>query len=250
MSKRKLLLFIFLGAAMQVLFAQDFIVRGRVLSGEDKEPMLGLAILQEGTMNGTSTGVDGSYIIEIKGVDEATLVFSYMGYVTQRFKVNAATNRLDVVMQPQVSEIDEVVVVAYGVRKKGTIAGSVSTVKSEEIENVPTAGFDQALQGLTPGMSVISSSGEPSKAAVFQIRGTNSINSGTAPLFILDGVPISSSDFNTISPSDIESVNILKDASSTSIYGARAANGVVVITTKRGTGRAPRRYLDHEPVIP
>lgn len=235
MSKRKLLLFIFLGAAMQVLFAQDFIVRGRVLSGEDKEPMLGLAILQEGTMNGTSTGVDGSYMIEIKGVDEATLVFSYMGYVTQRFKVNASTKRLDVVMQPQVSEIDEVVVVAYGVRKKGTIAGSVSTVKSEEIENVPTAGFDQALQGHTPGMSVISSSGEPSKAAVFQIRGTNSINSGTAPLFILDGVPISSSDFNTISPSDIESVNILKDASSTSIYGARAANGVVVITTKRGT---------------
>lgn len=94
--------------------------------------------------------------------------------------------------------------------------------------------FDQALQGQTPGLSVISNSGEPSKAAVFQIRGTNSINSGTSPLFILDGVPISSSDFNTISPGDIESISVLKDASSTSIYGARAANGVVVITTKRG----------------
>lgn len=99
---------------------------------------------------------------------------------------------------------------------------------------MPAPSFDQALQGQTTGLSVISNSGEPSKAATFQIRGTNSINSGTSPLFILDGVPISSSDFNTISPSDIESISVLKDASSTSIYGARAANGVVVITTKRG----------------
>ncbi len=130
--------------------------------------------------------------------------------------------------------MDDVVVVAYGVRKKGTIAGSVSTVKNDKLENVPAPSFDQALQGQTTGLSVISNSGEPSKAATFQIRGTNSINSGTSPLFILDGVPISSSDFNTISPSDIESISVLKDASSTSIYGARAANGVVVITTKRG----------------
>lgn len=102
------------------------------------------------------------------------------------------------------------------------------------MENVPTAGFDQSLQGQTPGLTVISNSGEPSKAAVFQLRGTNSINSGTSPLFILDGTPISSADFNTISPGDIESISVLKDASSTSIYGARAANGVVVITSKRG----------------
>ena len=138
-------------------------------------------------------------------------------------------------MEPEQVAMDEVVVVAYGVRKKGTIAGSVSTVKAEKLENIPAGGFDQALQGQTPGMTVISNSGEPSKAATFQIRGTNSINSGTSPLFILDGVPITSSDFNAISPNDIESINVLKDASSTSIYGARAANGVVVITTKRGT---------------
>lgn len=102
------------------------------------------------------------------------------------------------------------------------------------MENVPAPSFDQALQGQSAGLTVISNSGEPSKAAVFQIRGTNSINSGTAPLFILDGVPISSADFNTLSPNDIESISVLKDASSTSIYGARAANGVVVITSKRG----------------
>ncbi|MBR7135399.1 MAG: TonB-dependent receptor [Bacteroidaceae bacterium] len=236
MKKRVFLLFVFLGAmAINVLYAQSFTVRGNVVSGEDNEPLLGLGVLQEGTLNGTSTDFDGNYLIEIKNADEATLVFSYMGYMTQRIKVNANTKKLDIVMQPEALQVDEVVVVAYGVRKKGTIAGSVSTVKAEKIESVPAVGFDQALQGLTSGMTVISNSGEPSKPAVFQIRGMNSINSGTTPLFILDGVPITSSDFNAINPSDIESINVLKDASSTSIYGARAANGVVVITTKRGT---------------
>ena len=119
-------------------------------------------------------------------------------------------------------------------RKKGTVAGSVATVKPEKLENTPTAAFDQALQGQVAGLSVLSNTGEPSASAVMTIRGTNSINSGTAPLYILDGVPISSSDFNTINPADIESLSVLKDASSTSIYGARAANGVIVITTKRG----------------
>ena len=236
MKKRVFLLFLFLGAmAMHIVHAQSFSVRGNVVSGEDNEPLLGLGVLQEGTLNGVTTDFDGNYIIEIKNADEATLVFSYMGYLTQRIKVNASTKKLDIVMQPEALQVDEVVVVAYGVRKKGTIAGSVSTVKAEKLESVPAVGFDQALQGLTSGMTVISNSGEPSKPAVFQIRGMNSINSGTTPLFILDGVPITSSDFNAINPADIESVNVLKDASSTSIYGARAANGVVVITTKRGT---------------
>lgn len=235
MRKRYFFLFVFLCVVLQTFHAQSFTVRGNVTSGEDGEPLLGLGILQEGTHNGTSTDIDGNYVIEIRNADEATLVFSYMGFVTQRFKVNASTKKLDVVMKTEAVEVDEVVVVAYGVRKKGTIAGSVSTVKAEKIESVPTVGFDQALQGLTSGMTVISNSGEPSKPAVFQIRGMNSINSGTSPLFILDGVPITSSDFNAINPGDIESINVLKDASSTSIYGARAANGVVVITTKRGT---------------
>lgn len=179
------------------------------------------------------TDIDGNYELQIQG-GETTLVFSYIGLQTQELKVNARTGVLNVAMEDDSHLMDDVVVVAYGVRKKGTIAGSVSTVKNDKLENVPAPSFDQALQGQTTGLSVISNSGEPSKAATFQIRGTNSINSGTAPLFILDGVPISSSDFNTISPSDIESISVLKDASSTSIYGARAANGVVVITTKRG----------------
>ena len=221
--------------AIQATYAQSFSVKGRVTSAEDGEGMISLTIMQKGTANGVVTDFDGNYDIKLNGVSEATLVFTYVGYETQEHVVTAATKELNVVMAPEQIAMEEVVVVAYGVRKKGTIAGSVATVKAEKLENIPAGGFDQALQGMTPGMTVISNSGEPSKAATFQIRGTNSINSGTSPLFILDGVPITSADFNTISPNDIESINVLKDASSTSIYGARAANGVVVITTKRGT---------------
>ena len=236
MRRKVFLLFAFLCMmAMPAAYAQSFSVHGRVTSAEDGEGMVSLTIMQKGTANGVVTDFDGNYDIKISGVDEATLVFTYVGYETQEYVVNASTGELNVSMEPEQVTMDEVVVVAYGVRKKGTIAGSVSTVKAEKLENIPAGGFDQALQGMTPGMTVISNSGEPSKAATFQIRGTNSINSGTSPLFILDGVPITSADFNTISPNDIESINVLKDASSTSIYGARAANGVVVITTKRGT---------------
>ncbi len=223
--------FVLLG--IQTVFAQSYRVKGNVVSKMGNEPLVGVSILQKGTANGVVTDMDGNYELKIQGGD-ATLVFSYIGMRSQEFRVNSRTGVLNVMMEDDSQLMEEVVVVAYGVRKKGTIAGSVSSVKAEKIENVPAPSFDQALQGQAPGLSVISSSGEPSKAAVFQIRGTNSINSGTAPLFILDGVPIESSDFNTISPSDIESVSVLKDASSTSIYGARASNGVVVITTKRG----------------
>ena len=137
-------------------------------------------------------------------------------------------------MQTESMRLDDVVVIAYGVRKKGTITGSVATIKSQAIESTPAPAFDQAMQGQVPGLMVLSNSGEPSTSASMTIRGTNSINSGTEPLYILDGAAISASDFNTINPSDIESLTVLRDASSTSIYGARAANGVIVITTKRG----------------
>lgn len=233
--RKFILWFVFLAVtAVQSIFAQDFCVKGKVVAREGNEPLIGVSVLQEGSTNGVVTDFDGNYTLEIKGTVKVTLVFSYIGMRTQKYEVSAKTGTLNVVLESDTELIDEVVVVAYGTRKKGTIAGSVTTVRSDKMENVPAAGFDQSLQGQTPGLQVVSNSGEPSKAAVFQIRGTNSINSGTSPLFILDGVPISSSDFNTISPGDIESISVLKDASSTSIYGARAANGVVVITTKRG----------------
>ena len=216
-----------------LLFAQGgYQVTGHIISVEDNQPMIGVSVLEKGTTNGVITDMNGNYSITVTK-SPAILQFSYIGMKTMEKQVSAAT-RIDLKMESDAQMVEEVVVVAYGTRKKGTIAGAVSTVKAEKMENVPAAGFDQSLQGQTPGLTVISNSGEPSKAAVFQLRGTNSINSGTSPLFILDGVPISSADFNTISPGDIESISVLKDASSTSIYGARAANGVVVITSKRG----------------
>ena len=229
-----LFLLVSLGIRLSVAQSSSYTVKGCVISQTGREPLIGVSIQQKGTANGVITDMDGKYELSIQGGGDATLVFSYIGMKTQERSVSPQTGVLNVEMEDDSQLMDEVVVVAYGTRKKGTIAGSVSAVRGEKMANVPAPSFDQALQGQAPGLTVVASSGEPSRAATFQIRGTNSINSGTAPLFILDGVPIESSDFNTISPGDIESVSVLKDASSTSIYGARAANGVIVITTKRG----------------
>ena len=207
-------------------------VSGVVTSSDDGLPMIGVAVM-DGAGSGVITSLDGDYLIEVAPGTELT--FSSIGYMDAKVIVpQAETFTHNVQMQPESMKLDDVVVIAYGVRKKGTVAGSVSTVKSEKLENTPTAAFDQALQGQVAGLTVLSNTGEPSSSATMTIRGTNSINSGTAPLYILDGVAISASDFNTINPADIESMSVLKDASSTSIYGARAANGVIVITTKRG----------------
>lgn len=208
-------------------------VSGTVISAEDNQPLVGVTVIA-GPGVGVSTGLDGDYVIEV--APGTKLVFSSIGFVDEEFPVTSGSPEIrhDVVMQAESMRLDDVVVIAYGVRKKGTITGSVATVKSQAIESTPAPAFDQAMQGQVPGLMVLSNSGEPSASASMTIRGTNSINSGTEPLYILDGAAISANDFNTINPSDIESLTVLRDASSTSIYGARAANGVIVITTKRG----------------
>lgn len=234
-TKNLLTLTLMLVLSLVELSAQNMVkVSGTMTDALDSSPIIGGTIVA-GPTSGVTTNVEGTYTITV--AQGTTLSYQYLGYQTVEWTVPDGVTEIthDVALEAAQFVADEIVVVAYGVRKKGTIAGSVSTVKAEKLEAVPAAGFDQALQGQSPGLMVLSNSGEPSKAATFQIRGTNSINSGTSPLFILDGVPISSSDFNAISPSDIESISVLKDASSSSIYGARAANGVVVITTKRGT---------------
>ncbi len=208
-------------------------VSGTITSAEDKEPLIGVTIVTE-DFQGVISQIDGSYSIQAEV--GSVLNFSYLGFQTVEYTVPEGSKEVtfNLEMMVESESIDDVVVIAYGVRKKGTVAGSVASVKVEKIEKTPTAAFDQALQGQVAGLTVLSNTGEPSASATMVIRGTNSINSGTAPLYILDGVPISASDFNTIAPADIESLSVLKDASSTSIYGARAANGVIVITTKRG----------------
>lgn len=243
-----------LGAALLLSFsahsafaqgaAEKVTVSGIVTASEDNSPLLGVAVVVVETMQGVITELDGSYTIEAAAGN--TISFSFLGYKEVLWSVPAGQTNIthNIVMSAETEAIDDVVVIAYGVRKKGTITGSVSTVKMEKVEKTPTAAFDQALQGQVPGLSVLSSTGEPSASAVMTIRGANSINSGTAPLYILDGVPIAASDFNTINPADIESISVLKDASSTSIYGARAANGVIVISTKRGK-RADRPRIEY-----
>ena len=164
-------------------------VSGVVTSSDDGLPMIGVAVM-DGTGNGVVTSLDGDYLIEVTPGSELT--FSSIGFLDAKVVVpQVAAFTHNVQMQPESMKLDDVVVIAYGVRKKGTVAGSVSTVKSEKLENTPTAAFDQALQGQVAGLTVLSSTGEPSSSATMTIRGTNSINSGTAPLYILDGVAIS-----------------------------------------------------------
>ncbi|MEG0993669.1 MAG: TonB-dependent receptor [Bacteroidales bacterium] len=191
----------------------------------------GVNVVVKGTTQGTVADWDGNFTIDApKG---SVLVFSYIGFIPKEVVVSNQTT-MNIVLEEDTQKLDEVVVVAYGVRKKGTVSGSVGVIKSDALENAPVASFDQALQGKATGLEVLANSGEPSAPATFKIRGVNSINAGTTPLFILDGIAVSANDFSAINPNDIENISVLKDASSTSIYGARAANGVIVITTKRG----------------
>ena len=207
-------------------------ITGTVTSSEDNQPLVGAAVI-DSAGNGVITDLDGHY--EITADSGSKLVFSCFGFLdVEKTVPDMDPCILDVALETETLKLEDAVVIAYGVRKKGTVTGSVSTVKADKLENTPVPAFDQALQGQVAGLSVLSSTGEPSASATMVIRGTNSINSGTSPLYILDGVAISASDFNTINPADIESMSVLKDASSTSIYGARASNGVIVITTRRG----------------
>ncbi len=236
MSKKitKAILLALMFVIPSVALAQDKVtVSGIVTSAEDKQPLIGVTVVTE-TLTGTSTGLDGSY--SVTAVAGTKLTFQYIGFKTVEYLVPSGQSKVtyNLALESESEMLDDVVVIAYGVRKQGTVAGSVATVNTAKIEDTPTAAFDQALQGQVAGLSVMSNTGEPSASAEMTIRGVNSINSGVEPLYILDGVPISASDFNTINPSDIATLNVLKDAASTSIYGARAANGVIVITTKKG----------------
>lgn len=225
-------LFVFLFfVGMQIVSAQTKQVTGTVTSSEDGLGIPGVSVIIYGTTIGTTTDINGKYAIKTK--DSDVLLFSFVGMIAQELKVGGR-KQINVVMKPNVVDMDEVIVVGYGIKRKGTITGSVATVGAEKLEQVPVASFDNALQGQSAGVQVISSSGRPGRAATIRIRGKGSVNAGTDPLFIMDGIPISNDDFSALNPNDIEQISILKDAASTSIYGARGANGVVVISTKRG----------------
>lgn len=234
-----MLLFLF---TAHITHAQDHTIKGQVTSEEDNVPLVGVSIHVKGTpSNGTITDFDGNYVL-VTNQEDPILVFTYLGFKTLETQVvNGAT--VNVAMVPDISQLNEVVLIGYGSQKRKDLTGAVSSIKGEEIENLPIRSVDQALQGRSAGVFSVQSSGAPGAPSSIRIRGGNSINGSNEPLYVIDGIPISTGNttsafslnpLNTINPNDIASIEILKDASATSIYGSRGGNGVILITTKRG----------------
>lgn len=212
-----------------------------VVTDENGEPMPGVTISLKGTTLGTATDIDGAYAIEIAGENDV-LVYSFIGYKTQEISVNGRSI-IDVQMIPDLQSMQEVVVIGYGTQEKSQVTGAISSVSSTDIAAVPVISPDQALQGRAAGVDVIAAGHAPGTGATVRIRGINSINANNNPLFVLDGIPISGG-LNDINPNIIASIEVLKDASATAIYGARGSNGVVLITTKRGSEGKTRVNYD------
>ena len=232
MKRKLMLLLACLFVGIGLVTAQTQKVTGVVISEEDGQPVIGASVLVKGTQIGAITGVDGDFTLPNVPSSAKTLVISYIGMQEQEVDIQPT---MKIIMKSNTELLDEVIVVGYGTgRKLGSVVGSVSTVNNTKLEKNPTTNFTDALSGQVSGLSVLSGSGDPSKSASIRLRGVSSINAGTTPLFILDGSPISSTVFNSLNPGDIENITVLKDAASTAIYGSRAANGVIVITSKKG----------------
>lgn len=210
---------------------QQVIVSGTVTDAASGDPLPGVNIIIKGTTQGVTSDMNGKYSIVVTSPD-AILVYSFIGYVTQEVPVSGK-NTIDVALVQEIKELDEVVVVGYGTQKRSDITGSVASVSKERLSNIPVTNFMHAIQGSTAGLLVTQTSSVPGSSGVMQVRGVNSINANTSPFIVLDGIPFFGST-NDINTNDIESIEILKDASAVAIYGTRGANGVILITTKRG----------------
>lgn len=218
-----------LGASM--LMAQNKTVTGRVISSEDGEPIFGATVVITGTNVGTTTDADGNFSLKVSGSDKNVTV-SFVGMAAKEVAIGNGKS-LKVTLSPNNEVLDEVMVVAYGTTKKSELTGSVATIKADNIKKLQVSNVSKALEGAAPGVQVASQSGQPGSSATVRIRGIGSINASAAPLYVVDGMPFDGN-INSINPADIESMSVLKDAASTALYGSRAANGVIVITTKKG----------------
>ncbi len=212
--------------------AQDRQITGTVIDGGEKSPLPGVNIVIKGGSAGTTTDVDGKFRLNVSA-NSTTLIFSFVGFLTQEVVIGNQSN-ISVTLAPDAKTLTEVVVTGYGVQEKKSISGSTAVIKAETIRSVPMGSFDQVLQGQAPGLLIQANSGQPGASASVVIRGKGSVNGTNDPLYIVDGVQISAQNFATLNPADFESVNVLKDASATSVYGSRGANGVIVIQTRRG----------------
>ncbi|WP_236262936.1 SusC/RagA family TonB-linked outer membrane protein [Aggregatimonas sangjinii] len=213
------------------LHAQSITVSGTVTSGDGVGPLPGVNVLVKGTTTGSVTDFDGNYSIVAPDAN-STLVFSYIGFTTQEVPVNGR-NTIDVVMSEDATALDEVVLVGYGTQIKREVTGSVQTVDLTELADIPVTQVAQKLQGQLAGVQINQTTGVPGEGMNVRIRGQLSISGGSDPLYVVDGFPIAGN-LNNINPAEIENITVLKDAASTSLYGSRAANGVVLITTKQG----------------
>ncbi len=205
-------------------------VSGTITDSESGEGLPGVTVLEKGTTNGTITDLDGNYALSV--AESATLQVSYVGYVTEEIPVRGQST-INFMLVPDIISLDDVVVIGYGTIKKSDLTGAVASVSAEELSQSAVSGVDQALQGRTAGVTVTSNSGSPGSAPLVSIRGMGTVTDPD-PLFVVDGIPMTASDIGSLNPGDIESTEILKDASAAAIYGARAGNGVVLITTKQG----------------
>ncbi|HNZ71854.1 MAG TPA: TonB-dependent receptor plug domain-containing protein, partial [Prolixibacteraceae bacterium] len=218
------------------LYSQERTITGTVRDASG-ETLVGVNIVVKGTTQGTSTDIDGKF--SLGGIkSDATLTANYIGYKSQDINVGSQST-FEITMEKDVMDLDEVVVVGYGVQKKKLVTGATVQIKNEEFTKNNSTRIENALQGLTPGMLIVKQSGQPGSDYNITIRGLSSIN-GNSPLVLIDGVP---GDMNMLNPSDIESIDVLKDAASAAIYGSRAANGVILVTTKKGrSGEATVTY--------
>ncbi len=225
----KMVLTVVLGWSL-AFAAEAQTLRGGVKDANN-QPVIGAAVVVEGTSLGTSTGVDGSFTLNVPDAKTNVLVVSYIGMKTQRIPVNGRTT-IEVVMADDATALEDVVVIGYGTVKRRDLTGSVASVTGDKLMQNPVSNVAQALQGQLPGVQVTSQDGRPGASMSIRVRGGGSITQSNEPLFIVDGVQVS--DINDIPADNIESIDVLKDAASTAIYGARGANGVILVTTKGG----------------
>jgi len=221
--------------------AQERFLSGKVTS-KDGSPIPGAAVIVKGTSVGVVTDSDGLFSVK-SPTGSKTLIFSFVGMKTIEIEISSSSKYM-VVLDEDTYNLEEVVAIGYGTVRKSDLTGSVTSVKSDEIKAIATSNVMQSLSGRAPGVQVMQNTGAPGGAVSVRVRGTNSIQGSNEPLYVIDGFPSSGSNPTVLSNSDIESVEILKDASATAIYGSRGANGVILITTKRG--KAGKTTVDFE----
>lgn len=227
---------------LSMIFAQGKTVSGVVTDGNSGEPLPGVNVLIQGTTTGTVTSLDGEYIIEVPK-DDVTLNFSFIGYLTEKIIVGNQI-KIDIILIPDVTALSEVVVVGYGSMERTNVTGAISTLETDELSKAPVPNLVEAMRGQVAGARIKRTSGQPGSGVEFLIRGKNSLNNSNEPLIVLDGVPTTGGNLAELNSNDIKSINILKDAAAASIYGARGANGVILINTKEGMKDKPSFSLN------